>query len=64
VASTLRYNGKRDKGRPRRRWIDDIDDATNIVQQAHHKAVSITLHLNSTLQGIRKQRKEDEKEMF
>jgi hypothetical protein len=27
-ALTLRYNGRRDKGRPRRRWIYDIADAT------------------------------------
>jgi hypothetical protein len=33
-AVTLRYNGRRDKGRPRRHWIDDLADTTaNIIQQ-------------------------------
>jgi hypothetical protein len=36
-ALTLRYNGRRDKGRPRRRWIDDIADTTAYtIQQIHH----------------------------
>jgi hypothetical protein len=46
---TLKYNGRRDNGRPRRRWIGDIaDTTTNKLQQIHHMALSRTLHLHST----------------
>jgi hypothetical protein len=48
-ALTLRCNDRRDKSRPRRRWIEDIADTTvNTIQQIHHMALSRTLHLHCT----------------
>jgi hypothetical protein len=61
-ALTLRYNGARDKGRPRRRWIDDIEHTTvNIIQQIHHMVLSRTLHFHSTPWNIQRQTKERRK---
>jgi hypothetical protein len=50
-ALTLRYNGRRDKSRPRRCWIDDIAGTTaNTIQQIHHMALS---HTPSPLYAVR-----------
>jgi hypothetical protein len=47
-ALTLNYNGRQDKGRPRKCWIDGRADTTaNIIQQTHYEALSWFLHLHS-----------------
>jgi hypothetical protein len=47
-ALTLKYNGRRDKGRSRRRIDDKTETTENTFQQIHHMALSRTLHLHST----------------
>jgi hypothetical protein len=57
--SVVNTNGKREKGRPKRGWIDDIADTpANTIQQIHHMTLSRNHHLHSTPRGIQRQRKE------
>ena len=60
-AYNLRYNGFKARGRPRKRWIDGISSVLGkhrmTAQEATQKAHARCLHLPSTLNGTRGQKK-------
>ena len=51
-AITLRCNRKRGRGRPGKRWIDEITDISMLtIQQTHQSALARNLHFPSMLRG-------------